>query len=319
MLKNIENKVINEKMADEVIKKICMLLLNATGKKLRDKILTNLYLEESYIELLIMFGDEKNELQELEKLLNVKITRVKSQLIKNKFYELLSNQSIGEKTIVIIVEDYAKWLGASQDEFLIKLKENTDIIISLEKNRIPVKNKIIETKEDYREPNKKLKFITIFLITVITIGNILFYIKNYSTYIEKNNKVTQNNSKENVINEDMQAVKNINESLLEFETPILQFHTLKNIIRIDKLNNGKYRYASFTYPKTTMDLPDTIIHTGYFDEKTSSFKFNVTFLGIVYAVVMDAGKPKKVNIYNNKQLLQNYEMKSIDYVNINEK
>ena len=68
-----------------------------------------------------------------------------------------------------------------------------------------------------------------------------------------------------------------------------------------------------------MDLPDAIIHTGYFDEKTSSFKFNVTFLGIVYAVVMDAGKPKKVNIYNNKQLLQNYEMKSIDYVNINEK
>ena len=314
MSENIKNKILNEKMANDTIKNLSMLPLNEAGKRIRDKILTNLYLEDSYKELLSIFGDAKNELQVLEKLLNVQVTKIKGELIKNKFYELLSNQSIGEKTILIIVEDFSTWLGASEDEFLRNLKENSETIITLEKSRIQSKDSTTVIRDVNKNSNKKLAFIIISLV-LVTIGNILFYIKTYSSYTEKNNEITQNNSKKNTANVEPMYIKNLNESLLDFETPILQFHTLKNIIRIDKLTNGKYRYASFTYPKTTLDLPDTIIQTGYFDEKTSSFKFNVTFLGIVYAVVIDDGKPQNVNVYNNKQLLQKYEMKSIDYIN----
>ncbi len=314
MSENIKNKILNEKMANDTIKNLSMLPLNEAGKRIRDKILTNLYLEDSYKELLSIFGDAKNELQVLEKLLNVQVTKIKGELIKNKFYELLSNQSIGEKTILIIVEDFSTWLGASEDEFLRNLKENSETIITLEKSRIQSKDSTTVIRDVNKNSNKKLAFIIISLV-LVTIGNILFYIKTYSSYTEKNNEITQNNSKKNTANVEPMYIKNLNESLLDFETPILQFHTLKNIIRIDKLTNGKYRYASFTYPKTTLDLPDTIIQTGYFDEKTSSFKFNVTFLGIVYAVVINDGKPQKVNIYNNKQLLQKYDMKSVDYIN----
>ncbi len=315
MSENIKSKFVNEKMANDIIKNLSMLPLNETGKRIRDKILTNLYLEDSYKELLSMFGDEKNELQVLEQLLNIKINEIKSELIKNKFYELLSNKSIGEKTILIIIEDFSKWLGSSEDKFLKNLRENYETIIALERSRVQLNGSTTLIKNDAKEVSKKLSYIITFFIILITIANILFYIKTYSTYTGKNNKIAQNNSKQNMASVDSIYIRDLNESLLDFEAPILQFHTLKNIIRIDKLSNGKYRYASFTYPKTTLDIPDTIIQTGYFDEKTSSFKFNVTFLGIVYAVVIDDGKPQNVNVYNNKQLLQKYEMKSIDYIN----
>ncbi len=315
MSENIKSKFVNEKMANDIIKNLSMLPLNETGKRIRDKILTNLYLEDSYKELLSMFGDEKNELQVLEQLLNIKINEIKSELIKNKFYELLSNKSIGEKTILITIEDFSKWLGSSEDKFLKNLRENYETIIALERSRVQLNGSTTLIKNDAKEVSKKLSYIITFFIILITIANILFYIKTYSTYTGKNNKIAQNNSKQNMASVDSIYIRDLNESLLDFEAPILQFHTLKNIIRIDKLSNGKYRYASFTYPKTTLDIPDTIIQTGYFDEKTSSFKFNVTFLGIVYAVVIDDGKPQNVNVYNNKQLLQKYEMKSIDYIN----
>ncbi len=274
MSENIKSKFVNEKMANDIIKNLSMLPLNETGKRIRDKILTNLYLEDSYKELLSMFGDEKNELQVLEQLLNIKINEIKSELIKNKFYELLSNKSIGEKTILIIIEDFSKWLGSSEDKFLKNLRENYETIIALERSRVQLNGSTTLIKNDAKEVSKKLSYIITFFIILITIANILFYIKTYSTYTGKNNKIAQNNSKQNMASVDSIYIRDLNESLLDFEAPILQFHTLKNIIRIDKLSNGKYRYASFTYPKTTLDIPDTIIQTGYFDEKKSSFKFN---------------------------------------------
>ena len=129
MSEKIQNRITNEKRANDIVKNLSMLSLDEYGKNIRNKILINLYLEENYIELLKKIGDEKNELIELENLLNINITKLKTQLIKEKFYELVTND-IGENAIVSIIKDFALRLGVIEDELLEKLNENPESIIS---------------------------------------------------------------------------------------------------------------------------------------------------------------------------------------------
>ena len=56
--------------------------------------------------------------------------------------------------------------------------------------------------------------------------------------------------------------KTISERLKYFEEPILIIETKKFKIRIDKLNNGKYRYASWSIDSKMSKKPDLIIKDG---------------------------------------------------------
>ena len=309
MSEKIQNRITNEKRANDIVKNLSILSLDDYGKNIRNKILINLYLEENYIELLKKFGDEKNELIELENLLNINITKLKTQLIKEKFYELVTN-NIGENAIVSIIKDFALRLGVIEDELLEKLNENPESIITLTKNRVKLKDNYISIDIPKKKGSKKS--ILIFLVILLTIINIGFYLRSFTIFKKNENTINEYNLRKSI-----QSKENLNESLLDFKRPILQFHTLKNTIRIDELNNGKYRYSSFTDPKTTKDSPDTIIQTGYFDEKTSSFKFNVTFLGIIYSIKISDGKPIQVNVYDDEILVSKFNVKKIHYSNIN--
>ena len=54
----------------------------------------------------------------------------------------------------------------------------------------------------------------------------------------------------------------IHETLKEFEEPILTIKTKKFKIRIDKMNNGKFRYASWSIDTQMSEKPDLIIKNG---------------------------------------------------------
>jgi len=54
----------------------------------------------------------------------------------------------------------------------------------------------------------------------------------------------------------------IHESIKYFEEPILIMETEKFRIRIDKLNNGKYRYVSWSIKSKMSEKPDLIIKNG---------------------------------------------------------
>ena len=55
---------------------------------------------------------------------------------------------------------------------------------------------------------------------------------------------------------------NLHPSIENFESKELIFETSKFLIRIDEMENGKYRYASWSNDKTMKDKPDLIIENG---------------------------------------------------------
>jgi hypothetical protein len=57
---------------------------------------------------------------------------------------------------------------------------------------------------------------------------------------------------------------NLNPALREFYRPLYILETSKFIIRIDELENYKFRYASWPIFKTMLDKPDLILYNGEF-------------------------------------------------------
>ncbi len=75
---------------------------------------------------------------------------------------------------------------------------------------------------------------------------------NYHSNIELDNR-------EKLIENDKNS---IHKSLNKFEQPVLILETEKFRIRIDELNNGAYRYASWSIDSTMDEKPDLVLETG---------------------------------------------------------
>ncbi len=147
------------------------------------------------------------------------------------------------------------------------------------------------------------------LLTSYT-GNLFNIKKVVSTPVTEQTSTTESTS-----TNDYRHTENLHSSLLNFDSPVLQFCTGKYITRIDKLSNGKYRYASFDYPKTISDEPNTVLESGYFDSNSSAFKF--PFKSFVYVVVLNEGRPVSLEVYRNgDRILQKY-VQSVDYIYAN--
>ncbi|WP_321287940.1 hypothetical protein [uncultured Sunxiuqinia sp.] len=74
----------------------------------------------------------------------------------------------------------------------------------------------------------------------------------------------------------------IHESLKDFEEPILIIETKKFKIRIDKLYNAKYRYASWSIDSTMSEKPDLIINDGNWISEGSGGNHRYEFINRNY-------------------------------------
>lgn len=58
-------------------------------------------------------------------------------------------------------------------------------------------------------------------------------------------------------------------SVKKFDVPCLEGQTKKFLIRIDKMDTEKYRYAAWSLPKTFSDKPDLILYNGTMEPQGS--------------------------------------------------
>jgi hypothetical protein len=83
--------------------------------------------------------------------------------------------------------------------------------------------------------------------------------------------------------------KGLHHSLSQYACLSKYFRAENYIIRVDRMNKGDYRYASWKSSSTMGDKPELIIYGGKYDEKKGSFSF--TNEEFEYVVGYSEGKP----------------------------
>lgn len=83
--------------------------------------------------------------------------------------------------------------------------------------------------------------------------------------------------------------KGLHQSLSQYARLAKYFRTKNYIIRVDKMNKGDYRYASWKSLSTMGDKPELIIYGGKYNEKKERFSF--TNEGFEYVVGYSEDKP----------------------------
>ncbi len=105
--------------------------------------------------------------------------------------------------------------------------------------------------------------------------------------------------------------KSINKSIRDFAEPILIIETEKFKIRIDKLYNGKYRYASWSVNSKMIEKPDLIIKNGIWIPEGSGgnhrYEFtndNYKYICVINVIGTIDTPPAELVIYkNDKEIL----------------
>ncbi len=100
-------------------------------------------------------------------------------------------------------------------------------------------------------------------------------------------------------------------SLKDFEEPILIMETKQNKIRIDKLKNGKYRYASWSINSKMSKKPDIVIKDGNWIPEGSGGNHRYEFINdnykyecIINVLRTNDTPPAELVIYrNDKEIL----------------
>lgn len=99
-------------------------------------------------------------------------------------------------------------------------------------------------------------------------------------------------------------------SLREFASPALSFRTKKFLIRIDKLANGKYRYAAWPAGKSTSEKPDLILENGdlriegtarnfYYDFHNGNYLYQCA----ITRVGPEGTPPVGLTVYRDKEII----------------
>ena len=292
-----------------------------------NSLLLDLYNEQNYINYLLVYGDELNELNSVKDFLNIDILNIKGQLVKSEFRKMILDKNINYQDIIFRLEAFVTRLGLENNEIINFLKINPEFTIEGERKKIELENlKFAQELEIKKQQEDKLKreiasvkrkeFINfiIGLLFLIGIGYGIFSLinnrdKSVEEPITKEAEITKN-----IVSTPVASMhkENLNNSLLEFESPVLQMSTGKYITRIDKLSNGNYRYASFDYPKTISDEPNAVRENGYFDKDTSSFKFPAK--PYMYVVVLREGLPVSLEVYKNGERVLQKNVQSVDYI-----
>ena len=283
-------------------------------------ILLNLYREDYYENLLNIYGDSYNELVQLEPFVKIDFNKIKNKLITEKFRVLIANSNNNSEIIISELEIFTKHLGLENTEFINYLKKYPEVVINDERKKIELeefkREKELELLREEEKKRKKIEatkkrdeFISslIGLIFLVLIIYGIYYFISHKNHSNKASTETYS-SESNTRHEE-----NLNSSLLNFKEAVLQFKAGKYIIRIDKLDSGNYRYASFDAPKTISDEPNTVLESGYFDSSDSSFKF--PFNSYVYVVVINNGVPTTLKVYKKNRNILEKSVETVDYVN----
>lgn len=103
----------------------------------------------------------------------------------------------------------------------------------------------------------------------------------------------------------------LHSSLKSFKNPIYQFKTKHYLIRIDELENGKYRYASWKNNQNESEKPDIILTNGILEFSGSGGNHTITFKKgnfkyIVYRFHIGASDTPEISLSveeKNKEIL----------------
>ena len=123
---------------------------------------------------------------------------------------------------------------------------------------------------------------------------------NYLSKLEKNKrfKLIENDK------------KSIHESLNKFKEPVLIIETTRFKIRIDLLNNGKYRYASWPINSKTHQKPDLILKNGIWRTEGSGgnhrYKFvngNYQYDCVIYILGETEHPSAELIVYQNNKII----------------
>lgn len=76
--------------------------------------------------------------------------------------------------------------------------------------------------------------------------------------------------------------KNLDVSLKKFDSPIYKIKTKKHLIRIDKISDYKYRYASWRISEKESSKPDIILKNGKWESLGSGGNHVITFTSANY-------------------------------------
>lgn len=79
-----------------------------------------------------------------------------------------------------------------------------------------------------------------------------------------------------------QPHRGLHQSLRDYKNLELFFRTKNHIVRIDRLNNGGLRYASWKYPATISDKPDLVIVGGRYGNQYDADSEEYTFVNGSY-------------------------------------
>lgn len=205
-------------------------------------------------------------------------------------------------------------------------KEITNFISTIKDKDINKLDTIITYpfKRPYPIPairNKKdleLRFTEIFddsLIAIITksklekdwhiVGLQGIMLKNGLIWLDREGKLINSNyssKKEKALKNkyiDEQKI-NLHSSLKEFKTPILSFETENYRIRIDKLDNNEYRYASWIKSASKNSKPNLILFNGeeFYDGKLGDKHFIFSDLGYTFTIYVNKTKSNKTPSFN---------------------
>ena len=70
------------------------------------------------------------------------------------------------------------------------------------------------------------------------------------------------------------GASSLHPSLLEYESPVLLSSTSRNLIRIDKMKDGTFRYASWPAGQAMTDAPALVVRDGEYDDSCAEWVFN---------------------------------------------
>lgn len=119
----------------------------------------------------------------------------------------------------------------------------------------------------------------------------------------------ETNQKNNII---INEKKNLYPSLRNFRIPVYKFHTKNYLIRIDQLDNGSHRYASWKLGKKEYTKPDLLLTNGELQFDGSGGNHTITFKKgefsyIIYRGIIGEKDAAEIDLTvekNNKVILQ---------------
>ena len=85
--------------------------------------------------------------------------------------------------------------------------------------------------------------------------------------------VTISSGKRSELNRTLSAEASLHSSLLEYESLVLLSSTSRNLIRIDKMQDGTFRYAAWPSGQTMKDAPAIVVKEGEYDERDAKWVF----------------------------------------------